>query len=672
MRSRLRTTDPELPIFMRATSNPGGPGHCLTHGDVLTPDRGWVDITEMRTGDPIYSVAEDGGLFETVVDHTYKQWVEEDIVQVTARGLRMSITKDHKVAKVGGTRNNAGKAYSLVPFSDLPGQATILRSAKFNGNDIEFVKIEDSGGRKRRLQQPHLIHVKDYAALVGWYVSEGCRVERDKAICIAQSKPEGRRSIASLLDRIGFSYSTSETCFYIYCPSLYAHMERYGGGSTQKRLTQEFKNLPVPALESFFQAAMEGDGCDSYYYTISEQLKDDFSEVAFKTGRLVYISQRKRENRDHISYEISTKKTKSGGTEILTGNHVYNVDTETQRSSDIEYVPYKGYVYCVGIPETHSFIARQDGSVWVSGNTWVKKMFIDPAPPNTSFPAQDIDSEEVLRYPDSHEKAGQALFNRRFIPATLKDNPYLFEGGQYEANLLSLPEMQRRQLLEGDWNLAEGAAFPEFKTSIHTCEPFDIPDDWRRFRSCDYGYSSYSAVHWFAIDPNYETLYCYREMYVSKHTGRDLGAAVMEAERGENIQYGVLDSSCWHQRGQLGPSIAEEMISMGCKWRPSDRTNGARVAGKNRLHELLKIDDRIALPGIIFFNNCRQIISDLPVIPTDPKGTDDIDPRYASDHAYDSVRYAVMSRPRAASPFEEFGKYAPARGWRPADSSFGY
>jgi len=131
MRSRLRTTSPDLPIFMRATSNPGGPGHCLTHGDVLTPDRGWVDITEMRTGDPIYSVAEDGSLFETVVDHTYKQWVEEDIVQVSARGLRMSITKDHKVAKVGGTRNNAGKAYSLVPFSDLPGQATILRSAKF-------------------------------------------------------------------------------------------------------------------------------------------------------------------------------------------------------------------------------------------------------------------------------------------------------------------------------------------------------------------------------------------------------------------------------------------------------------------------------------------------------------------------------------------------------------
>ena len=27
MRSRLRTTDPDLPLFMRATTNPGGPGH---------------------------------------------------------------------------------------------------------------------------------------------------------------------------------------------------------------------------------------------------------------------------------------------------------------------------------------------------------------------------------------------------------------------------------------------------------------------------------------------------------------------------------------------------------------------------------------------------------------------------------------------------------------------
>jgi len=306
-----------------------------------------------------------------------------------------------------------------------------------------------------------------------------------------------------------------------------------------------------------------------------------------------------------------------------------------------------------------------------SGHGWVKKMFIDPAPANTKFVAKDLDTGEDLVYPDGHEKEGEPLFYRRFIPASLKDNPYLMEGGQYEANLLSLPEMQRRQLLEGDWAVADGAAFSEFRTSIHVIEPYEIPSDWIRFRSCDYGYSSYSAVHWFAIDPSYGTLINYRELYLSKHTGRDLAKAVMEAEGSERMQYGVLDSSCWHNRGQIGPSIAEEMISMGCRWRPSDRTNGARVAGKNRFHEVLKVDEDTGLSGIQFFNTCRQIIADLPVIPSDPRGSDDIDPRYASDHAYDSVRYAVMSRPKAFSPFD-MGSGVPQQVWKPSDATFGY
>ena len=305
------------------------------------------------------------------------------------------------------------------------------------------------------------------------------------------------------------------------------------------------------------------------------------------------------------------------------------------------------------------------------GHSWVKRMFIDPAPAGKRFSATDIETGEPMVYPDNHAKAGQPLFYRRFIPASLKDNPYLMADGQYEANLLALPEMQRRQLLEGDWAVADGAAFSEFRQHVHTCDPFDIPSEWRKFRSCDYGYSSFSAVHWFAIDPSYETLYVYRELYLSKHTGKDLARAVLDAERGESIQYGVLDSSCWHNRGQIGPSIAEEMIAMGCRWRPSDRSAGARVAGKNQLHQRLKVNEETGQPGIIFFNSCRQIIADLPVIPSDPKGSDDIDARYRSDHAYDSVRYGIMSRPRAASPFD-WGQGVPIRHWKPADPVLGY
>ena len=61
----------------------------------------------------------------------------------------------------------------------------------------------------------------------------------------------------------------------------------------------------------------------------------------------------------------------------------------------------------------------------------------------------------------------------------------------------------------------------------------------------------YSACHWFAIDPAFETLIVYRELYLTKHTGRDLAKAILRSERGELIDYGVLDSSCWHNRGQI-------------------------------------------------------------------------------------------------------------------------
>ena len=309
------------------------------------------------------------------------------------------------------------------------------------------------------------------------------------------------------------------------------------------------------------------------------------------------------------------------------------------------------------------------------GHHWVKKMFIDPQVPGKAFWATDIDTGEVLKYPDNHPdpyKAGRPLFKRKFIPALLKDNPYLYDDGAYERSLQGLPEAQRRKLLDGDWSIMEGAAFAEFSPLVHTCDPFDIPDSWRRFRGADYGYSSPAAVLWFAIDPHYNTLYVYRELYQKGMTAVKMAEEVLTREQNESISYGILDSSVWHQRGHYGPSIAEEMIGYGCRWRPSDRGPGSRVAGKNRLHELLKeieYDDGTVKPGIIFFNTCRQLIADIPSIPSDPDGGDDIDDRFPNDHTYDALRYGIMSRPRANSPLDWGNK--PDR-YQPADKIFGY
>lgn len=304
------------------------------------------------------------------------------------------------------------------------------------------------------------------------------------------------------------------------------------------------------------------------------------------------------------------------------------------------------------------------------GHAWVKKMFIDPATPGKSFWATDPETGETMVYPKGHSKEGQPLFKRRFIPAKLSDNPYLAETGDYETMLLSLPEHQRKQLLEGNWDIAEGAAFPEFNRSIHVVEPFQIPHDWPRFRACDYGYGSYSAVLWFAVAPS-EQIIVYRELYVTKVLAEDLADMVMAAEDGENIKYGVLDSSTWHKRGDTGPSIAERMIVRGCRWRPADRSAGSRVAGKNEIHRRLQVDEYLDEPRMIIFENCRQLISDLPTLPLDKSNPEDIDTKVKNDHTYDALRYGVMSRPRSRSVFD-FDNGSLNRGMRISDSTFGY
>ena len=127
------------------------------------------------------------------------------------------------------------------------------------------------------------------------------------------------------------------------------------------------------------------------------------------------------------------------------------------------------------------------------GGWWVKKMYIDAAEHNHTFAATDLDTGKPLTYPAGHDKEGEPLFYRRFIPARLTDNPYLMADGQYEAMLLSLPEVERKRLLDGDWDVAEGAAFPEFSRTRHVVDPIELPANWPRIRAADYGYSSPSC-----------------------------------------------------------------------------------------------------------------------------------------------------------------------------------
>ena len=307
-------------------------------------------------------------------------------------------------------------------------------------------------------------------------------------------------------------------------------------------------------------------------------------------------------------------------------------------------------------PEIPVFM-RATGNPGNVGSLWVKEMFVDPAEPNEAF---KINIDTV---------AGQKTITRRFIPAKLQDNPYLMQTDDYLIMLSSLPEVQRKQFLEGDWGAFENSAFPEFSITTHVVQPFDVPRNWLRFRTCDWGYSSAACVLWIAVDFD-NNFWIYREYYTKRVTADIFAKQVLEREQEEYIRYGILDSSTWARRGDAGPSIAETMIREGCKWRPSDRSPRSRIAGKLELHKQFTLDKDTNQPRLKIFSNCINLIRTLPMLPIDKNNPEDVDTD-AEDHAYDALRYGVMSRSMHPHSYAA-NRYTEKEKFKPADRVFGY
>ena len=314
--------------------------------------------------------------------------------------------------------------------------------------------------------------------------------------------------------------------------------------------------------------------------------------------------------------------------------------------------------------ETYMRASANPGGV---GGWWIKKMFIDRNEPNRPFPAADIDSGEPLLYPPNHKKAGEPLFYRKFIPARLTDNPYLMASGEYEAMLLSLPEVERRRLLDGDWDVAEGAAFSEFNRYRHVCDPFEIPSGWPRFRAADYGFSSPSCVLWGAVDHD-GNIWIYREVYEKRLTADDLADTVYEAEAFDPPMYAsILDKSCWN-RIAGAPSVAQTMIERGVRWLPS---NSDRIAGKLQIHKRLQLNRETEEAKLRIFSNCTNLIRTLPALPLSRTNSEDVDTK-AEDHAYDALRYMCMAQQINNVNYNSWAHRVKDTAPAPRDVVFGY
>lgn len=215
---------------------------------------------------------------------------------------------------------------------------------------------------------------------------------------------------------------------------------------------------------------------------------------------------------------------------------------------------------------------------------------------------------------------------------------------------------------EGDWGLAAGQFFKEWKSYLHVVKPFSIPASWIKFRAMDWGMSRPSAVLWLAVDYD-GNIYVYRELYTwsgkpnegSGETAAQVARKIIELEKSEEkISYGVLDSACWTRNGVTTLSIAEVINDELCKagLTPFGKSTKGRVEGANAIKQRL-IGNETAegnKPALYFFANCFHSIRTIPMLGYDKHNPETYDTQ-GEDHCF--IAGTMIETKRGEIPIEE-------------------
>lgn len=249
------------------------------------------------------------------------------------------------------------------------------------------------------------------------------------------------------------------------------------------------------------------------------------------------------------------------------------------------------------------------------GAQWVKRRFVDPAPPGTII--YDGRTKPERRTPE--------LSGRIYYHGTFRDNPEL-NNDDYESTLDSLPENIRKQMKDGQYDVFEGQEFTEWDPARHIIKPHPIPHGAKMFHALDYGYSSASCYLALYEDED-RNLVVFDELYVTRVTADRMAEMVRDRERkyGRDLD-GPLDRQCFAQTGHIGPTIAEAFWRKGVRFIRSmkDRFNGmSEVHSRlSTFSENYRDGVKVVTPAIRIFDSCRHLIETIPRMQQDGTGQD--------------------------------------------------
>jgi phage terminase large subunit len=383
-----------------------------------------------------------------------------------------------------------------------------------------------------------------------------------------------------------------------------------------------------------------------------------------KVGKsnLEHFEDLRRKLFTNLSHEFSAFRgslTFKNGSRIIAGHF--------QNEKDID--AYLGLEYdVIGVEEATTLTARKyqdittccrSSKVLADGQHWRPRIYSTTNPGGVGHAWYR--TRFVLPMMEERER------ETRFIPARVGDNA--FNNPEYRQVLERLTGWQKRAWLHGDWDIAAGQFFTNFRREVHVIQDFDAGRAVEWCAALDYGFVHYTVAllgcrdgdgNIFIVDEHAE-----RQWLPQRHVaaikamlfrhgvkaGWELRSGAFPRVRATqlaDLRRFVAGADVFSRQSD-GTTVAAQYGQLGITLRPA---NTDRVNGWAEILQRFGDPDSGIKPTLFIHKRCGRLIETLSSLLHDPNRPEDVlkvdadEDGAGGDDTADALRYLVATKPR--------------------------
>jgi UDP-glucuronate decarboxylase len=468
--------DPEVhpqPESYWGKVNPIGIRSCYSQDTEILTKNGWKFFYELAKNDELTTLNKRGAIEYHKPKEIIKQEYKGQLISFKNHQCDLLVTPNHKMC----ARKRGREEFELLSATEKINwnRTQMLKVADYDAPDQEwFYFPKDIDRRNSKTPVVKRIKMDDWLEFFGYYITEGCVSIRKRArivngkkylisdfrVLIAQSESKNKKNydkIKKLLSRLPFNFVDSFDHQFCITNKQLANYLLVFGKSDKKYIPRELLNISKRQLKILFEAMMLGDGNKDgdTYYSNSLRLINDFQELLLKIGYAGNaVGRDNRKEKPVYSIHILNRF-----------NQKYRTPTYSHSSRQ----NYKGFVYCVNVPNHIVYIRRKGkalfcGNCYDEGKRCAETLFFD-------YHRQYQVDIRVIRIfntygPNMHPNDGRVVSN--FIVQALKNEDITIYGDgsqtrsfQYIDDLIDgmIKMMNNREKFIGPVNLGNPEEF---------------------------------------------------------------------------------------------------------------------------------------------------------------------------------------------------------------------